>query len=181
MRNTTAKLLHTLVRVWIAAALVLATHTDAHPLLHNITISVPEGTSIRGKNLICAPTKWTDVVLFFVLNYLTHCVTVRINPGSSTIKTLIMTSIVLFIKTPFILSPFSGFQSYNRHTTHKTPAKQARFKLSDLSRIGMRAIMPKVRSSPVNGVKRYVIILPERIGINQLTYICISVDRKSVV
>jgi hypothetical protein len=39
----------------------------------NITISVPEGTSDHGNpNLLCTPTKWLDVLVFFFANYLAH-------------------------------------------------------------------------------------------------------------
>jgi hypothetical protein len=59
----------------------------------NITITVPEGTSNHGDpNLLCTPIKWTDVVVFYGVNYLAHAVTVKSIPGEqawSTIQAII--------------------------------------------------------------------------------------------
>ena len=48
----------------------------------NVTITVPMGTSNHGDpNIICLPSKWTDVLLFYAVNYLAHAVTVKSYPG----------------------------------------------------------------------------------------------------
>ena len=48
----------------------------------NLTLSVPNGTSIQGDNdLLCLPTRWSDVVLFIFGNYAAHAVTIVSRPG----------------------------------------------------------------------------------------------------
>jgi hypothetical protein len=48
----------------------------------NMTISVPPGTSDHGDpNLLCTPTKWLDILIFFFANYLAHAATVKALPG----------------------------------------------------------------------------------------------------
>jgi hypothetical protein len=48
----------------------------------NITITVPEGSSNHGDpNLLCTPTKWYEILLFYALNYVSHAVTVKTLPG----------------------------------------------------------------------------------------------------
>lgn len=68
----------------------------------NITISVPEGTSDHGDpNLLCTPTKWLHVLVFFFANYLAHAATVKALPGESTID-------LAFAVFLAIVFPFSG-------------------------------------------------------------------------
>jgi hypothetical protein len=44
----------------------------------NITFTFPEGTSNHGNpNLLCTPTSWADVVVFFLGNYVAHAATVH--------------------------------------------------------------------------------------------------------
>ncbi|EON66749.1 hypothetical protein W97_05995 [Coniosporium apollinis CBS 100218] len=53
--------------------------------LKNITISVPEGTTDHGDpNLLCTPTSWTNIVSFYLGNYLAHAATVKSPPGGRT-------------------------------------------------------------------------------------------------
>jgi hypothetical protein len=43
----------------------------------NITFTLPEGTSNHGNpNLLCTPTSWTDVIVFFLGNYAAHAATI---------------------------------------------------------------------------------------------------------
>lgn len=52
------------------------------PPMMNITISVPQGTSNHGDpDILCVPSKSTDILLFFAVNYLAHAVTVKSRPG----------------------------------------------------------------------------------------------------
>jgi len=54
----------------------------AAAVLKNITITVPDGTSNHGDpNLICKPTTWTDIIVFFLGNYLAHAATIKSLPG----------------------------------------------------------------------------------------------------
>jgi hypothetical protein len=66
----------------------------------NMTIVVPEGTSNHGaQDLLCLPSRWTDVFSFFLANYFAHAATVRANPGENW-KDLTF-AVVLAITFPF--------------------------------------------------------------------------------
>jgi hypothetical protein len=54
-----------------------------HPkCAHNSTTSLPEGTFNYGDpNLLYAKAKWTDVLLFYGVNYFAHALTVKSRPG----------------------------------------------------------------------------------------------------
>ncbi len=50
----------------------------------NFTIVAPEGTTNHGNpKLLCTPTQWSDVILFFFGNYFAHAATVITKPGQS--------------------------------------------------------------------------------------------------
>jgi len=67
-----------------------------------MTISVPAGTSDHGDpKLLCTPTKWLDILIFFLANYIAHAATVKALPGETT-KDLAFT---VFLAITF---PFSG-------------------------------------------------------------------------
>jgi hypothetical protein len=52
--------------------------------MQNITVEVPDGTTNHGNpHLLCTPTQWTDVAMFFLLNYFAHAFTVISFPGES--------------------------------------------------------------------------------------------------
>jgi hypothetical protein len=68
----------------------------------NITITVPEGSSNHGDpNLLCTPTKWYELLLFYALNYLSHAATVKTLPGERASDLILNTLAALFY-------PFSG-------------------------------------------------------------------------
>lgn len=51
---------------------------------NNSTLPLPPGTTNHGNpKLICLPTKWTDVIVFFLGNYVAHAATIRLEPGMS--------------------------------------------------------------------------------------------------
>lgn len=57
----------------------------------NITITVPEGTQNHGNpNLLCTPTRWTDVAIFFFANYVAHAATIKSLPGEPALATLLV-------------------------------------------------------------------------------------------
>jgi hypothetical protein len=63
---------------------------------------VPAGTSDHGDpNLLYTPTKWFDVVVFYLANYLVHAATVKASPGES----IIDLAFAVFLAIAF---PFSG-------------------------------------------------------------------------
>jgi hypothetical protein len=68
----------------------------------NGNITLPAGTTSHGTpGLLCLPTKWTDVVVFFLGNYVAHAATIRLEPGTSTVDT------VLFVVRALLI-PVSG-------------------------------------------------------------------------
>jgi hypothetical protein len=66
----------------------------------NITITAPAGSSNQGSpNLICTPTTWYAIIIFFGANFFAHPVTIRTLPGENG-KEVIFT-IVLVLLFPF--------------------------------------------------------------------------------
>ena len=62
----------------------------------NITISAPTGTSQHGRqDLLCFPTKWPTVLVFFVANYLTHAFTLWRRPGERTLEYVLASCLAL--------------------------------------------------------------------------------------
>ena len=70
------------------------------PPTENITITVPKGTRLRGSDLqiICTPSKWTDVATFLLANYIAHAATVKSVPGQSLLS--VMKSIICSLLFP---------------------------------------------------------------------------------
>jgi hypothetical protein len=55
----------------------------------NDTVQLPPGSSNHGDpNLFCQPTKWSDVLVFFLGNYIAHAATVISKPGTSAVASL---------------------------------------------------------------------------------------------
>jgi hypothetical protein len=66
---------------FVLSLCVVAYTVTASPL-QNITLPLPAGTSNHGTpGLLCTPTKWTDIALFFLFNYVAHAATVLTRPG----------------------------------------------------------------------------------------------------
>jgi hypothetical protein len=68
----------------------------------NITITVPEGTSNHGDpNLLCTPTKWYDILIFYGVNYFAHAITMKTVPGE-------LTNDILLDIVSALMYPYSG-------------------------------------------------------------------------
>jgi len=53
-------------------------------ILRNYTITVPEGTSDHNDpNLLCTPSGWRDIIIFYLGNYIAHVATIISLPGES--------------------------------------------------------------------------------------------------
>jgi hypothetical protein len=79
----------------------------------NITITVPDGTSNHGDpNLLCTPTSWTDVLVFFLGNYIAHAGTVIVLPGESTVSLTFAVIFALLFPTSGILRGISAIHSF---------------------------------------------------------------------
>ncbi|MCJ1331405.1 hypothetical protein MMC10_008095 [Thelotrema lepadinum] len=49
----------------------------------NFTVSVPVGSTNHGNpNLICTPTQWYDIIVFFFANYVAHAASIILEPGT---------------------------------------------------------------------------------------------------
>ena len=71
-----------LLPMWIISLAYSSTHPFPHS--ENITVSVPQNTTNHGNSqLVCTPSKWTDVVEFFILYFVTPAATVKSLPGQS--------------------------------------------------------------------------------------------------
>ncbi len=75
---------------------------SGRPHNHNISISVPDGTTQHGDpHLVCPPSRWYDIALFYLVNYASHAVTVTAVPGEKIL------SVVFNIVAAFLF-PYSG-------------------------------------------------------------------------
>ena len=55
-------------------------------------ITLPAGASDHGNpNLLCLPAKWSDILIFFLGNYVAHAATLRSLPGASIYETAVRT------------------------------------------------------------------------------------------
>ena len=60
------------------------TLANMQPALRNFTIALPAGTSTHGDpHLLCPPTQWETIVIFFVVNFIAHAATVKLPPAPS--------------------------------------------------------------------------------------------------
>jgi hypothetical protein len=70
--------------------------------MENFTIPAPNGTTNHGNpNLICTPTSWFSLFIFFATNYLAHAVTVKQLPGEQT-------SQYIFVVLAAVFFPYCG-------------------------------------------------------------------------
>src|SRR5947209_1672236 len=68
---------------------------SARGALKNVTIEVPIGTTTQEDYLICLPSTWKSVGLFFITNYVAHAATVRTEPGSTIITVILRVILAL--------------------------------------------------------------------------------------
>ncbi|KAF4626091.1 hypothetical protein G7Y89_g12070 [Cudoniella acicularis] len=65
--------------------------------LQNITIQLPEGSSNHDTpGLVCVPTHWTDIAVFFAANYVAHAATTHSLPGERPHKVALVVLAALF-------------------------------------------------------------------------------------
>ena len=95
------------------------------PPTENLTITVSKGTRLQGHDpqILCTPSKWTDVVVFLLANYVAHAVTLKSLPGESTVS--VLRNVVCSL-----LFPISGVRRgvtaiYQRAILAKTPLEAA--------------------------------------------------------
>ena len=65
-------------------------------------------------NLVCQPATWWSVVLFFLVNYLAHCFTVRSFPGESTYDQVVAVVIALLFPSAGLIRAVDGIVRHSR-------------------------------------------------------------------
>jgi len=67
----------------VLLSIILASVASA-AVLKNYTITVPEGASDHNDpNLLCTPSGWQDIIIFYLGNYIAHVATILSLPGES--------------------------------------------------------------------------------------------------
>jgi hypothetical protein len=67
------------------------------PLLQNITIPLPDSSSDHGiPGMLCTPTKWSDIMIFYLANYAAHAATTCSLPGEKNWRTMMAVLAALF-------------------------------------------------------------------------------------
>lgn len=87
---------------------------QAQALPANLTV-IP-GAIYNGDNVLCNPTKWYNVVIFFLGNYLAHAATVKSYPGERTWSFLTATVGALLMPTSGLIR---GINSIARNAKFK--------------------------------------------------------------
>jgi hypothetical protein len=61
-----------------------------------------------GPNLLCVPTRWTDIASFFIGNYFAHAATVKLHPGESALSAILALISALLLPTSGIIRGLNG-------------------------------------------------------------------------
>lgn len=83
-----------------------------HPV--NITDCFDFGDSITNHgdpNLFCRPSKWTDVAVFLLGNYVAHVATIHSSPGQSVLETILFSFTALFFPSAGVFKAFQAITS----------------------------------------------------------------------
>jgi hypothetical protein len=72
-----------LVPIVVSTCFVVAFPALAPAKTHNITIPVPDGSTLYGDTVLCTPGSPRDILIFYVANYFAHALTVKSYPGES--------------------------------------------------------------------------------------------------
>ena len=120
--------LSTLPLLCLCLSLVTLPQTSCAPSTpkptQNITVTVPEGTQSHGNpNLLCTPTRWTNVAVFFLANYVAHAATVKSVPGEPALATIRLCTVALMFPVGRILRGIQAIMQ--RATFSNTPLETA--------------------------------------------------------
>lgn len=81
----------TMSRSFLSQILLLSfllSHLTVAAPLQNTTLLLPPGTTDHNQpGLLCTPAKWTDILIFMLVNYAAHAVTTRSLPGEQPFMT----------------------------------------------------------------------------------------------
>jgi hypothetical protein len=126
----------------------------------NNTITVPDGVTYSN-NVICTPTSWTDIVSFFLGNYVAHAATIINFPGEPAVITTV--NMILAILFPCMGASRGVLAIIRRGALHKDPLKRA---------LQSRALCMVVRSREWNPIPsqsvRSLSIMPMSSNVNEL-------------
>lgn len=96
----------------------------APQVLKNITIPVPiQSRSFPNTRTLCVPTSASDVVTFFLGNYVVHAASLKSVPGESTVETCISTIMALLCPTTGVMRALDAIFRHAR--TEKSALQQA--------------------------------------------------------
>ena len=99
-------LLPTILLVFAHASRVTAQSNNS------TTFVLPPGYSDHGdQHLLCRPTRWTDVAIFFLGNYAAHAATVKTRPGENPIQVILTVTTALLFPTSGVLRAISSASS----------------------------------------------------------------------
>lgn len=94
------------------------------PSLQNITITAPNGTSDHGDpHLLCTPSTWTDIAIFFLAHFVSHAATVKSLPGEPMAATWLAELTALLLPVSGIVRGINAI--YSRAVFGKTPLETA--------------------------------------------------------
>ncbi|KAL6409957.1 hypothetical protein AUP68_06364 [Ilyonectria robusta] len=89
------------------------TCVDAGPQYKTINVSVPVDTDQHDNpHLVCPPSKWYHILLFYLVNYFSHAATVRSIPGELMLSTIYNAIFALFLPYSGVLR---GIEAIVRH------------------------------------------------------------------
>jgi hypothetical protein len=104
--------------------IITASFAAVLPTRRDTTITVPDGVQYYpAENLICTPTTWTSVAVFFLGNYLSHAATVIAFPGEA--NHFVVLNMILAVLSP-AMGAARGLLAIIRHAAlYRDPIKQA--------------------------------------------------------
>lgn len=109
---------------FIATVICLLDVVHGAAINSNATIVLPPPLSNHGDpRLICRPTKWTDVIAFYLANYVLHIATVQKLPGESRGNYVVAALLALLIPTTGMARGMRAV--FNRPIFGKSPLQKA--------------------------------------------------------
>ena len=118
----------------------------------NSNVTLPAGTTDHGQpGLLCLPTKWTDIVVFFFGNYIAHAATIRLEPGTSTIDTVLAIIWALLIPVSGVRMGIGGILSFAKFGKTDLQVAARAGALCQVIRTDLQARSPRERLLGLDG------------------------------
>lgn len=122
-----------------------------------------------GPNLLCVPTRWTDIASFFIGNYFAHAATVKFHPGESSLSANFALLFALLLPTSGLVRGLNGVLRHARF--RKTGFCRATFRRSDQTAAAAGALCMVVRTKswrPQTRDEIFDVILREKYSIGNM-------------